>query len=254
MLPNILTVLGSATLSATGTLIPSGVKGTGSIDTSQVDWLAVQFTFGGTATVVAEGSFDSGTTWAALPVVSSAGAVATSFSASGIWFIQVAAPITRLRVSAWTSGAVTLIGGVTDILNAPVALPSAVTLSAAGNIVGGVWIGKGSSPSVLNINSAATTNATSVTAVGSSLQTLNVSNPTATAAFLKLYDKASAPVVGTDTPVITLPVPANSIASLPLGANGQRFTSGIALALTGLQTDVDTTATVAGIHISGTYV
>ena len=36
---------------------------------------------------------------------------------------------------------------------------------------------------------------------------LTASNPTATAAYLKLYNKASAPTVGTDVPVLTITLP-----------------------------------------------
>lgn len=90
--------------------------------------------------------------------------------------------------------------------------------------------------------SAATTNATSVKAAAGNLISAHVSNAHASnAAFLKFYNKASAPTVGTDTPVFTLRVRAAAEREVlfPIGAN---FDTGIALAITGAVADTDTTA------------
>lgn len=100
--------------------------------------------------------------------------------------------------------------------------------------------------------SAATTNATSVVAGQPSLQTLELTNTTATAAFFKLYDKASAPTVGTDVPKITIPVPANSNVSHEY-PDGLPFANGLAYAITGVITDADVTASVAGVKVLGEY-
>lgn len=94
---------------------------------------------------------------------------------------------------------------------------------------------------------AATTNATSVKTTAGRIMTGYVYNTTASAKFLKLYNKTSAPTVGTDTPVMTLPIAANgslAIADL-FGVYGQYFSSGIAYALTGAVADADTTALAA---------
>lgn len=95
------------------------------------------------------------------------------------------------------------------------------------------------------INSAATTNATSVKAGPARLLSVVASNINAAARFLKLYDKATAPTVGTDVPVITIPIPAGGIVSLNLGEFGVDFTLGIAAAITAVGTDADTTAVAA---------
>lgn len=80
--------------------------------------------------------------------------------------------------------------------------------------------------------SAATTNATVVKASAGSINALTISNGNAAARYFKLYDKASAPVVGTDTPVMTVLVPPVSTLVLDLGAYGLRNATGIAYALT----------------------
>lgn len=58
------------------------------------------------------------------------------------------------------------------------------------------------------LTSAATTNATSVKTSGGTIYNIVASNTGAAAAYLKIYNKASAPTVGTDIPVHTCVIPA----------------------------------------------
>lgn len=104
------------------------------------------------------------------------------------------------------------------------------------------------------VNSTAGSNLTSVKASAGNLFEVQISNPTATPIYVKLYNKASAPVVASDVPVVTEPVPANSSIQRVYGQNGKRFSVGIALAATGAIGDTDATAAVVGVHIHGTYV
>lgn len=101
-------------------------------------------------------------------------------------------------------------------------------------------------PTVHTLNSAATTNATSVKATAGRLHTITVSNQNAAARFLKLYNKASAPTVGTDIPVAVFPLAASSAQVLDFGVYGYQFATGIAYAITGAITDADATAITAG--------
>lgn len=55
--------------------------------------------------------------------------------------------------------------------------------------------------------SAATTNATSVKTSAGVINSIILSNNGATGRYFKLYNKASAPTVGTDTPVHTIFIP-----------------------------------------------
>jgi hypothetical protein len=103
----------------------------------------------------------------------------------------------------------------------------------------------------LIINSAATTNGQLVLTGTSGLQALFASNTGAGAAYVKLYNKATAPTVGTDIPAMLITVPA-AVAGVPgsveitPGFNGYRFALGLGLAITGGAADSDTTAVAAG--------
>lgn len=88
--------------------------------------------------------------------------------------------------------------------------------------------------------SLASTNATVVKATGGVVTSVVANNINAAVRYLKFYDKATAPTVGTDTPVHTIAMPAASVQNItfayPLGfTNGIAFaiTSGVAVADTG---------------------
>lgn len=97
------------------------------------------------------------------------------------------------------------------------------------------------------LNSAATTNATLVKTGGTTLKQLMVFNASAATKYVRLYDKATAPTVGTDAPVIVIAVPATSSKELILGDNsGIPFTLGMGYAITGGAARLDATAVAAG--------
>jgi len=60
-------------------------------------------------------------------------------------------------------------------------------------------------------SSAATTNATSAKASAGEVHVILATNTTATVKYLKLYNKASAPTVGTDTPILTIALPISNV-------------------------------------------
>jgi hypothetical protein len=97
-------------------------------------------------------------------------------------------------------------------------------------------------PTMSTISSTNTTNATSVKASAGTVFNILVSNTGSAAAYLKLYNKASAPTVGTDVPVITITVPANGVVCVNPHLIGIWFSTGIALAITNNAADSDTTA------------
>ena len=100
-------------------------------------------------------------------------------------------------------------------------------------------------PSTSVINSAATTNATSIKASAGAVLSVTASNTGAAVAYVKLYNLATAPTVGTSAIAITISVPAGGTVNLPFGTAGAQFSAGIGLAITNLGTDADTTAVVA---------
>ena len=89
--------------------------------------------------------------------------------------------------------------------------------------------------------SAASTNATSLKASAGMVYGLSISNANAAARYFKLYNKASSPTVGTDTPVLTLQVPGNGtvLRAYPVGLV---LGTGIAWAATTGIADSDTGA------------
>jgi hypothetical protein len=104
------------------------------------------------------------------------------------------------------------------------------------------------SSSTHHLISAASTNATSVKGSAGTVGVLQCSNINAAVRYLKLYNKATAPTVGTDTPVMTIAIPPNSNISLDCGPYGMRFSTGIAYALTTGITVADTGAVAVSEH------
>ena len=109
----------------------------------------------------------------------------------------------------------------------------------------GVTVGSGPVFSVAKLPSAlASTNATSVKAAGAKVFRIMGVNASAAVKYLKLYNKASAPAVGTDVPVATLALPVGAFAH-ELTVYGLALGTGFAYALTGAAADTDTTALAA---------
>lgn len=94
------------------------------------------------------------------------------------------------------------------------------------------------------VNAAATTNATLVKAGASQLFGVSAFNASAAVRFLKLYNKATAPVVGTDIPVWVIGIPVGSFREIDR-PNGVDFSLGLAYATTVLIADSDATAIAA---------
>lgn len=92
---------------------------------------------------------------------------------------------------------------------------------------------------------AASTNSTNLKTSAGTLEELLLFNTTAAAIYVKFYDKATAPTVGTDTPAFTLAVPPNG--SLVIASSlGKPFANGVGYGITGAAADSDTTAVTAG--------
>lgn len=103
--------------------------------------------------------------------------------------------------------------------------------------VGGGW-------SISRLLSAATTNATNAKASAGIVGGWYAYNANASVRYLKLYNKATSPTVGSDTPVMTIPIPAGAAANVEFG-NGINFATGIGYATTTGVADADTGAVAA---------
>lgn len=102
--------------------------------------------------------------------------------------------------------------------------------------------------------STASTNATNVLSGNTLLGAGIVVNTTTTVYYLKLYNKATAPVCGTDVPQWTIPIPFGASNAgggfvLPLG-QGLSFPLGLGFCITGGIADNDTSAAAAGIVVN----
>ena len=153
----------------------------------------------------------------------------------------------RIRATAWTSGTQvwTMIPGTYATEPIPGAQISGTQPVSGSLTTAGTTTNTPATPTPSNVNSAANTNATLVKGSAGTLFNIGASNTGAAAAFIKLYNKATAPTVGTDVPVLTLVVPAGGNVDFDLGPMGHRFATGIGLAITNLAADTDTTAVAA---------
>lgn len=95
------------------------------------------------------------------------------------------------------------------------------------------------------LSAAASTNATSAKTSAGRVYAIQGYNVATSVRYLKLYNKASAPTVGTDTPVKTLAIPPGVGFAFDW-SKGYSFATGIAYALTTGSADADTGALTAG--------
>lgn len=91
---------------------------------------------------------------------------------------------------------------------------------------------------------AATTNSTLIKTGPGEIEGFVLTNTSAAVKYVKLYDKATAPVVGTDIPILTIAIPVTSSIVLS-DRNRVEFENGLGLGITTLGLDTDTTAVVA---------
>src|SRR5574343_280551 len=86
------------------------------------------------------------------------------------------------------------------------AFPPGASVTVTGTVTANEGIA--TNPTTNNLNSAATTNATAVKTSSGNLYAISISNAAASPRFVKLYNKNAAPTVGTDVPVLVIPVAA----------------------------------------------
>ncbi len=180
----------------------------------------------------------------AATIMTPAGATATTFNGAGMWVVPVVARYLTLVLTTATTGGTTTIRA-TKLFGAIPSqfVPTIGTQAVSGSLTSaGTVTNTPANPTVNTLNSAATTNATSVKTSAGNLHNMAISNTSASPRYLKLYNKASAPTVGTDVPVLTITLPANSFNPINFGVTGYRFATGIAFAITGAAADNDTTA------------
>lgn len=133
--------------------------------------------------------------------------------------------------------------------NKPIAIPSgrALPFDLNGNLKVGISVSPDNEgASVARLIALGTTNATMVKANTGQIYGWHIFNAAAAVRFVKLYNSKKTPVVGTDTPVVTLPFPAGAAANVWLASGLDVFPEGIGFATTVNAADSDTTAVTAG--------
>jgi hypothetical protein len=247
----------------TQNLVPAGVATAGSaVEVSMAGRAAliVQVTGTYTGVLSIQGTVD-GSAWVTIAMgtlvrFSSAAVSSTIGSAvQDIFSLQGVNGFLKLRVTALA--AVTGTAVVSIHANAVTAPPS--NNSIAATLVGTSAVSLtsttiapsatvGGNTTFHHAISANTTNATSVRTSTSNIGLIVVSNINAAARYFKLYNKASAPTVGTDTPILTAMIPAGRTVTIPVPNGGMRMVTGIAYALTTGITVADTGAVAVSEH------
>jgi hypothetical protein len=214
-------------------------------------FISVQLVGTWVATVTFEGSNDNTTFYAiATTDPSSIETGSSTATTNRIVKIPILFQYVRARVSAYTSGTVSASAfghrdenssGLVSTIGQVVLAPETTKK------IGNVGLLSDGTPSYQKFISGAGLNATAVKGSPAKLTILNIVNGAATLRYFKIYNKASAPTVGTDIPLITITLP-NGSSSFTLPAFiGIDFSVGLSFACTlGVADDDTTPFTVVG--------
>jgi hypothetical protein len=228
-----------------------------SLDVSQYKFISLQLTGNWVGTISFQGSNDGGTFF---PIVTSnpSGGLAngeTSTTVNRLVKVPTVYRFVRIRVTAYTSGIVegVAFGHRDENSSGLISAIGPVTLNAeTTKKIGNVGIIQGSDPDYEKIISTTTTNATAVSGVPVNVSILHLVNTGDGVRFVKLYNKASAPTVGTDVPLITIGIPAVQNSSFMLPAlQGINFSIGLSYAITLGAADSDTTPLTVAANVTG---
>lgn len=155
-----------------------------------------------------------------------------------------------LSVRSWTTQRVEIDGQGTMRADRAMPVVFASTPTVSANTTETALI----APSNYALTTAASTNAAVIKSTAGTAYFGHITNTSAAAIHVKLYNKATAPTVGTDVPLVIFSVPANSTLPLDFGRLGKRFGSGIGVATTANQVNTDTTAIAAGCLVNIDYI
>jgi hypothetical protein len=229
-----------------------------SLDVSQYKFISLQLTGTWVGTVSFQGSNDGGTFY---PIVTSnpSGGQAigeTSTTVNRLVKVPTIYKFVRIRVTAYVSGIVegVAFGHRDENSSGLVSAIGPVTLNPeTTKKIGNVGIAQsGAAVTYQKFISATTTNATEVSSVPANISILHMENSGDGVRYVKFYNKASAPVVGTDVPLITIGIPAVSSSSFTLPALvGIDFSIGISFAITLGAADSDTTPLTVAANVTG---
>ena len=188
------------------------------------------------ATVTFEGSNDNTTFYSIATTDPSANATGqTTATINRIVKIPVLTKHIRARVSSYTSGTISAnaFGHLDENSSGLISTLGEITLAAeTTKVIGTVNLASDGVQTYEQVISAATTNQTLVNSGATKLKTFSMVNGVATLRYFKLFNKATAPIVGTDTPFLTITMAPNSESRFTLPNGGIDFSLGLAYAIT----------------------
>ena len=217
------------------------------LDVRELNTASMSLRGTGTFVIAFEGT-DDGTNWYPITVARmNSNTVETTYSnANGVQLWETSCHLLayiRMRVTGFTSNA----SSVATITGSEVALePAPTSQLIVGNQTVAAVATATPGTTQTSVNSAASTNAAVAKASAANLYCAMINNTTAAAKFVRFYNKATAPTVGTDTPVLVITVPANSSKEIEFGQLGKRFATGLGHAITNAAGVLDATVVAAG--------
>lgn len=241
---------GSGSIAAAGTVFSlTGAQ------TAGYSSISVQLTSTGSGNTIEFQQAADGATWVTTPcaLVTNNGGGLQSFLPAGGTSLYVC-PLYgafRLQVAAYGSGTIS----TAYMLRVNPMAHNPMVDQGAANQSGASWMVnlKPQTTGALTnyrINAAATTNATSVKTSAGVLYGYSLCNASASLRYVRLFNLATAPTVGTSTPTQTVILAANGGCVTLSSDVGVTYSAGIALDITGANGDSDTTA-VSANDVSG---
>lgn len=238
------------------------------VDCSNLRGLSIQYSVGTTGVITPQWSNDRAT-WTTATLYDQAGAASTTWSAgTGLRLVNVQFRYLRLLLTTATTAGTTfaIINGSPNVILPPITtqpVSGTVTanigtgsIAAGTNAIGDVGIqyraNSTGAATISKFTAAASTNAASIKASAGRVVGWSLTNTTASVKYFRFFNKASAPTMGTDSPVFVITVPANGIAAAN-HEGGIGFATGIAIACTGAVADLDTTVTAANDVIGAIF-
>lgn len=259
----------------TQNLVPAGVATPNSavqIECAGKGTLVIQVTGTYTGALSLQGTIDGvvWTTFSSIRLVSHTGSYSATIGSGFTGLFQIdCSGYTFIRVTALAAvtGAAVVAMRTVDAASMvavgplPAGSNSIGTVGVAANqyINVGVSAAGGQGTSALSsyiVTAAASTNAALILTGARRLVGGIVHNPSAAAKYVKIFNKATAPITGTDTPVLIIPIPAGQIVDIPevIGFGGMHLTLGLGIAITNLFAALDNTAVTAGdVNVSLLY-
>jgi hypothetical protein len=194
----------------------------------------------------------SGTFWQAtqpvslvsLPALATGSNVIGAVTQSGTWNVTNISGTVSLPTGAATAAKQPALGTAGTPSADVITVQGTTSMTPLLGSPGATSVSGGISNTSRVVSAAASTNATSAKASAGRVYAIQGYNAATSVRYLKIYNKASAPTVGTDTPIKTLALPPSAGFAFDFPV-GYYFATGIAYALTTGSADSDTGALTA---------